>query len=152
MKTKKKTYILLVLVLGVWGTFTYKLISGLNPDLPELNSQLPVAAKEFKLDTKIDAFSISTVDKDPFLGTVLKKKRSKVIKSKQKTIAWRTIEYLGIVKGKNRKENVFIVSVDGKQCLFKSGESRDSMTLLYGNKNRVTLRYKNNNKTFSKKG
>ncbi|WP_298760631.1 hypothetical protein [uncultured Psychroserpens sp.] len=151
MKTKKKTYVLLVLVLGVWGTIVYKIITGLNPELPELNIQQVIAIKDFKVDTKVDTFSIATVDRDPFLGTITKKKTKLSVAKKRKSITWLPIVYLGIVKNKNQREQVFIVSINGKQSLLKQGQSKDSVALLGGNKNSVTFRYKNEQRTFLRK-
>lgn len=149
MKTKKKTYLLLVLVLGVWGTIAYKIVTGLNPDVPELSTPQTMAINHFKVDTKIDTFSITTLDKDPFLGTVYKKKLANSPNKRKKQSLWLPIEYLGIVNSKHQKNQVFIVAVNGKQSLFKKGQSQDSITLLSGNKKRVTLKYKGSIKTFS---
>jgi len=151
LKNKKKTYVLLFLVVSVWGMISYKVITGLHPDLPELTSQQTLAVQKFKLDTKIDTFSISSVERDPFLGTILKKKSPSTLPKKRKTILWHPITYLGIVKNSRQKQQVFIVSINGKQCLLKRGQTRDSTTLVSGNKNRITLRYKNHQKVFARK-
>ncbi|WP_298900963.1 hypothetical protein [uncultured Psychroserpens sp.] len=151
MKIKKKTYVLLVLVIGVWGTVTYKIIAGLNPDLPELNTPQVLAKANFKVDTVIDTFSIKTVDRDPFLGTITKPKTVQSSTKKRKTVTWLPVEYLGIVKNKNYKEQIFIISINGKQSLVKKGQTKDSITLVRGNKNRLTLRYKNEQKVIVRK-
>ena len=79
MKTKKKTYLLLVLVVAVWGTIGYKVVSALNPELPEIKQQSFVENINFKIDTKVDTFSVKLVNRDPFLGTLLKKEVKKLV-------------------------------------------------------------------------
>ena len=142
---------LLVLVLGVWGTIAYKIISGLNPELPELNTTQVVASTNFKLDTTIDTFSIQTVGRDPFLGTVTKPKTTPNAIKKRKAVTWLPIEYLGIVKNKNHKEQVFIVSINARQSLLKRGQTKDSITLVKGNASTLTLRYKGEHKIIKRK-
>lgn len=90
---------LLLLVLGVWGTIAYKIIAASNPGLTESAIQQEITIKNFKVDTAVEKFSISTADRDPFLGTVLKKKTGRTTKKKKNTVSWQPIEYLGIVKG-----------------------------------------------------
>ena len=77
MKTKKKTYVLLILVVAVWATIGYKVVSALNPDVPEVELNNFATNTNFKMDTKIDTFSIHTVNRDPFLGTLKKKELKK---------------------------------------------------------------------------
>lgn len=140
-----------MLVLGVWGTIAYKIIAASNPELIALPEQHEIAVKNFKINTAIDEFSISTVDRDPFLGTILKKKTETTIKKKKNTLSWKPIEYLGIVKGDYKNQDVFIVAINGKQSLMRKGQTKDSITLVNGNEKRLTLRYKNHQKRFDRK-
>lgn len=149
LKTKKKTYVLLALVIAIWGTIAFKIVSALNPEIPELQQQSYVVNSSFKVDTKIDTFSIKTVNRDPFLGTLLKKESKKTIK-KKKPIQWKSISYHGSIK-KNKAEQIFIITINGKQHVLKKGQTKDSITLTYGNKKSVTLRYKNQSKSFTLK-
>jgi len=66
LKTKKKTYVLLILVVAVWVTIGYKVVSALNPDIPEVELNRFATNTNFKIDTKIDTFSINTVNRDTF--------------------------------------------------------------------------------------
>lgn len=150
MKTKKKTYILLLLVVAIWGTIGYEIISALNPELPEVKSQNSLANIDYKVNTVIDTFSIETVNRDPFLGTLLKKPITKTIK-KKKSIQWKKITYQGTIKQNKTKQQIFIVTINGSQYLLKKGQIKDSITLAYGNDKSVTMRYKNQLKSFSLK-
>lgn len=150
MKTKKKTYLLLVLVLAVWGTIGYKIVSALNPELPEVKQHNFVDNMDFKVDTQIDTFSIKTVNRDPFLGTLLKKEKKKNT-IKRESVQWKSITYQGSIKQNKTKQQIFIVTIDGSQHVLKKGQTKDSITLAYGNAKSVTMRYKNRLKSFTLK-
>ena len=146
MKTKKKTYILLFFVIAVWGAIIYQIVSALNPELPEPQKHSFAKNEDFRVDTKMDTFSIKTVNRDPFLGTLLKKEIKKVTK-KVKTIPWIPISYQGTIKKNNQQ--IFIVTIKGSQHLLKKGQVKDSVTLVYGSVKSVTLRYKSQLKSFT---
>ena len=141
---------MLVLVIAIWGTIAYKIVSALNPELPEIQQQSFATNTNYKVDTKLDTFSIKTVNRDPFLGTLLKKKIKKTIK-KKKSIHWKPVTYQGIIKQNQTKQQIFIVTINGTQCLLKKGQSKDSITLVNGNTKTVTMRYKNQSKSFTLK-
>jgi len=150
LKTKKKTYLLLVLVIAVWGTIAYKIIVALNPEVPEVQPQAFVSNKNYKIETAIDTFSIATVNRDPFLGTYTVKKTPKSkAKPKVKPVQWMPITYHGSIK--NGESQMFIVSINGKQQLLKKGQVKDEVKLLRGTATTVTMRYKNASKTFKLK-
>ncbi|WP_422106024.1 hypothetical protein [Winogradskyella sp.] len=146
MKTKKKTYVLLVLVIGVWGTIAYKIVTALHPDMPKMQQQEFVVNTNYKVETAVDTFSIRKVNRDPFLGTYMIKASPKKTRVKKQTLLWKPIQYHGIVK--NGKNKLFIVSIDGKQHLLKKGQTKDSVKLLNGNAKSITMRYKTSSKTF----
>ena len=145
LKNKKKTYVLLVLVITVWGTIAYKIMSALNPELPEIQQQKIAINNNYKVVTTVDTFSISAVNRDPFLGFYTKKPSK--LKPRKRIPVWIPIQYNGIVKrGHNQ---MFIVSIKGKQHLLKKGQVKDSVKLVYGNSKSITMRYKNSTKKFS---
>lgn len=137
---------LLVLVIAVWGTIAYKIVTALNPELPEIQQQKIAVKNNYKVGTIVDTFSISTVDRDPFFGTYTKKASIKP-KFIRKKITWKPIQYNGLVKKGNNQ--MFIVNINEKQHLLKKGQTMDSITLVYGNSRFISLRYKNNTKRFS---
>ncbi|WP_298759136.1 hypothetical protein [uncultured Psychroserpens sp.] len=147
MKNKKKTYTLLFFVLLVWGIIAYRIITALNPELPDAKPNTFVATTNYKVNTKTDNFSISRVDRDPFLGT-RRQKKIKRTTIKIKSVKWKPIAYLGIVKQQKSRQQIFIVTIDGVQYLLKKGQIKDSIALVYGNRKSVTMRYKNHVRTF----
>lgn len=150
LKNKTKTYILLLAVLGIWGLIGYKIISTLNPETPE--SPQPDFVENFKPQSvKIkDTFSIQTLEKDPFLGT-LQRKNSGTFKKTTTTpqIPWPQISYGGLVRRENSKEQVFVVNINNGQYLLKKGQSIIDVSLLRGNSKEIVVRFQNHTKTFA---
>lgn len=150
MNKHLKTYLLLAVVLGIWGTIAYRIISGLNPDLPtiapvEMNSEFVP-----RTDLSKEVFTITPVERDPFLGTLYKKaqKRVSVAKHHSQQLVFPPISYQGMVKKQKAKNRVFIINVNQKQHLFKVGQTIDSITLVSGNSREVRLRYRHQSKVF----
>ena len=151
MKNKTKTYILLIAVLGLWGTIAYKILTSLNPKLPEIQERELAVNFNPKGNTSIDTFSVKLMDRDPFLGTLSSKSKPKVQITKKKPLSpWIPISYQGVIKSQNPKEQVFVLSINGKGQLLKKGQQIDSITLLRGNSKAVVLRYKNQQKSFKR--
>ena len=124
-------------------------MTALNPEVPEIQQHDFMVNTNFKVETTIDTFSISKVNRDPFLGTYLQKRPTKKNKPKKKTILWKPIAYNGIIK--NGKNEMFIVTINNKQHLLKEGQIRDSIELVRGNDRAITMRYKNMSKSFTLK-
>ncbi len=137
-------------MVAVWGTIGYKVVSALNPELPDMEQHNFATNMDYKVATKIDTFAIKMVNRDPFLGTLMKKEAKKYI-IKKKTIQWKPISYQGTIKQSQTKQQIFIVTINGNQYLLKKGQIKDSITLAFGNAKSVTMRYKNQLKSFTLK-
>ncbi|WP_156113409.1 hypothetical protein [Wocania ichthyoenteri] len=151
MKTKTKTYTLLTLVLGIWGVIGYKILSAVNPTSPEFVEQNLDVSFNPKARKETDTFSIKPVNRDPFLGTLLIKKKTITKNPKHKTtVVWKPIIYHGNVSNQNGKTKVFIISIDGQQHLIKPGQVINEVKLIKGNSKSVLLSYKGVRKNISK--
>ncbi len=148
---KTKTYILLALVLSIWGIISFKIVSVVNPSTPEVLQQHYNMAFKPKFNKTIDTFSIQTVNRDPFLGTLLirEKPKTKNLKTKM-DLVWLPIVYHGIISKQNSKAKVFIVSINGQQYLVKSGQVISEITLIRGNSKSILVSYKGVRKTIQK--
>ncbi len=150
MQNKTKTYILLAFVLGIWGVIGYKIISPINPAVPNMaNSEFN---KSFtpKVNTVLDTFSIQTTDRDPFLGTLNTKKKSVIKKIKKPETVWVTILYHGSVNRQASENKVFVVSINGEQHLMKTGQTINDIKLISGTTKEITIAYKGDIKTINK--
>lgn len=134
----------------VWGTVGYQIIQGLNPSLPETTTNLNLVSTNFRIQSKVDTFSIQKQNRDPFLGIVYNKPSVKKEKIKLRSIQWMPITYKGLIRGANKKQDVYIIEFDSKQSLVKIGQTIDGVTLVRGTKNKIVLMYKGQTKSISR--
>lgn len=146
MKNKKNIYILLPIVLGIWGMVIYRLFSFSNPD-----TNIPATASNFTfkpIEVKArDTFSIDVNYRDPFLGKmysndVQKKNTSHVPKVKKDTLIWPNIIYKGLVSDSKEKKKVFLVSINGQTYFMNEKTTEQEVTLKKGNRNTIEVLYK----------
>jgi len=149
LKSKLSTYLLIAAVVGIWGTIIYKIISGINPVVPELTTNQNIAEFNPKPIAQNESFTISDVERDPFLGTLQKKNKpqlKRVINTVPKqSVNVPTIKYSGIVKKGN--DQVFILTINGKQYLMRKGQTLNEVKLLSGTSKQVVVRFNNANST-----
>lgn len=146
---KKKTYILLLSVVLVWGLFFYKLLFPLQtkPEELPLESTMPPPVLEVQQTLKKTAIKANY--RDPFLGVVktpLKKKLKPKNSISKPAILFPKIEYLGVL---NRADEFrFILEIENKQVYYKLQDTFYGVQLLSGNKEKVTVRYQSEKKTY----
>ncbi len=145
---------MLGLVCCIWGLIVYKVFSGLQQE------KAPSTAAQFKTTFSrssnfvVDTFTIQNVNRDPFLGTLLKK--PKVVKKVPKPIVrkpevqWMPLVYNGSIKRDDGTSQLFIISVAGEQRILKIGQTFKGVTLLKGSEKEVMLEYKASKKTIPK--
>jgi len=153
MKNKKNIYILLPLVLFVWGAVLYQVFSFTKSDeiVTSINQEFNV--KPLKISQR-ESFEINVNYRDPFLGkmyaaqTVSKVKTgiSKIKKeSKPKeTLVWPTILYKGMVSDSKEKNKIFMLIIDNKNYYMKIGDTENEIFLKSGDKESVYVKYKGN--------
>lgn len=152
MKNKNKTYLLLAVVLVVWGILGIKIVGAINP---EPNEDLTAVITEKFVPKAIkerDTFSIVANYRDPFLGTLpkgtLKKKQKRVAPKKEK-LPEKTILYSGSIMDAQTKKRIFFVSINGQQHMFSRNDAVDEVRLVSGNTNWIKVRYQGKTKTIS---
>jgi len=153
LEKKKKTYLLLVAVLGLWGTIAYQVLSALSPKEPSVASE-NISVDFSPKKTKIDTFSITQVKRDPFLGK-LSKSPHKATRSKGKTITkkndadnpWPQIQYQGMVKKQGATSEIFIITINQQQYLLKRNQELENVKLLRGNAKEIVVRFNKEIKT-----
>lgn len=146
MKNKKNTYILLVVVIFIWGLLIYNFFSFTNTEaeIPEVSNTIsikPLAVKER------DTFSINVNYRDPFLGKMYqpdtnKRKSGKKIKVKEKApVLWPRVVYKGIVSDSKDAKKVFMVIIDGHTHFMKEKEEQQEILLKSGDRKSITIQY-----------
>lgn len=144
MKRNKKTYLLLLLVLVIWGVLGFKLLGSLNPN--KSPSAPLVAVERFKPNaiTKKDTFSIIADYRDPFLGTLPKRKdtvsRKKTI-PKIVTVPEKQIRYSGFVTESTTGKKIFFLSIDGQNYMMTLLQVEQEVKLLAGNGENIKVKY-----------
>lgn len=146
MKKQNKTYILLAVVLGIWGLIGFKFFAATNPSSPEIaeiSSDQIFVPKQIKAR---ETFAIVANYRDPFLGTVQApkkkvKKRPKVAVKKKKIVPTKSIQYSGFITDSNSKQKIFFVSVDGQQQMMSINDTFQEVKLVRGTKTSIRVRH-----------
>lgn len=149
MKNKKSIYILLPVVLLIWGLVLYQFFS-FTATAPEVNQSHNFTLKPIVLKKK-DTFSIAVNERDPFLGKIITagnkpsgpvvKKAAPLPKIKEELV-WPAIQYKGIVSDTKDKVKVYMVLINGKTHLMKKGEKEQDITLKDGDRETIYATYK----------
>lgn len=149
MKNKKNIYILLPIVLLIWGAVLYQFFSFATPEINEKEENQSFNLGPLHLK-KRDTFAINVNYRDPFLGKmygpVSKKTYRKTIKKltePKEEIVWPQLVYKGIVSDTKNKVKVFMLIINGKTFLMKPGALENEVLLKNGNKDAVQVVYKN---------
>ncbi len=152
MKKNSKTYILLTLVALIWGTIGYKIISSLSSD-PESNAEeIAVSFKPLPVQKK-ETFDIVADYRDPFLGSLPKKKTKKRIvstKPKAPAVPEVSISYTGFMTDGSTHQKIFFVTINGQQHLMNTKDEIAKVTLLGGSASSIRIRYNNKTRTIQR--
>ncbi len=153
MKNKKNIYLLLPVVLIIWGLLGYRVYTSLSPTDTVIQDNLPTTQFKPQEIVATETFTISTDYIDPFLGEVSKKSKVITKKSNKKVTAtpqspFPTIVYKGVVAATGKKEQVFIISINGKQYFFKKNNTKNEVKLVRGMATEVVVQFQNQKRTF----
>ncbi len=146
MQNNLKTYVLLAVVVLIWGIIGYKIISWMNQD----EAPIPQATfSEFKpkqLKSR-DTFSIVADYRDPFLGSFESQTTSKrITKSSlpiKTTLPEVSIVYTGIITDTETKSNIYFITINGQQYLMNLKDKIQEVQLVSGNSIAIKVKYHN---------
>jgi hypothetical protein len=146
MNNKRNTYILLLLVLSIWGMVIYKFFSATQEE-PRIGSPGPTELKPYTFN-KPDSVIIDVNYRDPFLGktysttrATTSRVRSSKAKEAEQPIVWPQVIYKGIVSDAKNKKKIFILIINGHRYLMKEKENIDDIILKSGNRQSVIVQY-----------
>lgn len=145
VKKQHKTYVLLALVLLVWGVIGYKVVNVINPSTE--TSQTASLSGKFvpKQIKEKESFSIVADYRDPFLGTVKtpnKSTRKIAVTSVQKEIPKKKISYTGFITDKGKNQKIFFITIEGQQQMMSLNDTFQDVKLLQGTTNYIKVLYK----------
>lgn len=152
MKNKKYIFILLPVVLLIWGGVLYQFFSFSGIDEDTISAPHDFQIKPLQLKER-DTFSINIKYRDPFLGKIYASEQAPKANDKAKmrkkpkpeeAIVWPTILYKGIVSDTKDKTTIYMLIIAGKTCLMKKGATESEVFLKDGDKESVYVKYKGN--------
>lgn len=152
MKTKKNIYILLAVVLFVWGAVLYQVFSFTNSDEISVSNNPEFVIKPLKIKER-QTFTINVNYRDPFLGKMYTPQTVSNVKASTKTkkqpksqenLVWPSILYKGMISDVKNKNKIFILIIDGQYHYMKIGDTENEIFLKEGNKESVYIKYKGN--------
>ncbi len=145
LKGKKALYILLPLVALIWGAIVVQVIGAFSDDDPVRTGVTSVNITPVKTKER-EKFTLGTVDRDPFLGTLYqpkkKKRKSTTPRVKKTKLVWPSIRYKGVVSGQNSANAIYLIEINGTDQLMNLKQTIDGITLQRGKSGSVSLRYK----------
>jgi len=143
MKKEKKTYLLLAVVLVIWGVLAFQIFKAVNPS----EEVVPVFTTTQKTDLikleKRDTFSIVANYRDPFLGTLPKSSipKKKERQSKKEVVPEKDIRYTGFITESKSGNKVFFISIEGVQQMLSKNQEFNGVKLISGDGNKVKVKY-----------
>ncbi|TAI48499.1 hypothetical protein [Flagellimonas allohymeniacidonis] len=137
-----KTYILLGVVLIIWGVIAYRIFATLSPEPQKQNSFVAKSYAPMEMAAR-DTFSIKADYRDPFLGTLTSSKPKKTPQAKvvKREIPSIDVRYTGSMYNSSTKKRIYFVTINGQQHLLEKGRSVAKITLVRGSEGSITYRY-----------
>lgn len=152
MKNKKNIYILLPLVLLVWGAVLFQFLSFTSGEEIVDTNNPELVLKPLKFN-KRQSFTIDVNYRDPFLGkiyaentgvkTKVTTKKTRAVSTKE-PLVWPTILYKGLISDTKDKTKIFVLIINNKNYYMKIGDTEDNVFLKSGDNEAVYVRYKGN--------
>jgi hypothetical protein len=153
MKNKKNIYILLPIVLLIWGIVIFQFFSFTTSDTVVDKKSSDYNFKPLKIAVR-DTFGINVNYRDPFLGkmyasgstTKVKSSNSTIKKlpKKEDAIIWPIIKYKGLISDTKDKTKIFLLIISGQNHYMKIGDTANEVFLKSGDKESIYVRFKGN--------
>ncbi|SDQ01677.1 hypothetical protein SAMN05428975_5928 [Mucilaginibacter sp. OK268] len=151
MKNKKIVYLLILLVVIVWGMVIYRIYAAVSD-----NSE-PVIAPVTKIKEPYDDYGIAKDTsrlqakyRDPF-GLAPTKDTAAVSPSKSihrsipltvsPGINWAAISYMGYIQNPGSKKIIAIMHINGKEVMMTEGENNEQVKLLKNLRDSIKISY-----------
>jgi len=146
MKNKKNIYILLPVVIVLWGLVIYRFFSYAAPRPTENPQAVSFSLKPVTVQQR-DTVALDVNYRDPFLGKMYSREMPKKASSKRKItvkepVQWPQVIYKGIVSDTKNKMKVFMLIINGQTHLVKEKETVGDIFLKSGNRHTITIKYK----------
>jgi hypothetical protein len=160
MKSKKSTYLLLIVVLAIWGAVIYKLFFDHKGNDTFMTNNSSFVPESFNLASLNDTFSIHHGYRDPFLGKAAEA-RPRVTTGalapiiKQATMApslakWPAVVFHGLIRNQKSGKQIALVEIDGHGHNMIPGDLESGLELVKSYKDSVLMGNGKERRTFKK--
>ena len=161
---KKINIVLIVFVVGLWGTVIYKYVNRFF-----LEDNNPIVEHEFtaSFNSKAivkDTFTPGLISRDPFLNSIKAEKKvnrtqrknngikaPKFIPKKLVVTQFPVIKYYGFIKSTSRNKELILVSINGKFSRLKLNEDKEGIKVTSLQKDSIKVMYNKEYRWFFKK-
>ncbi len=153
LKGKKGLYILLPVVALIWGAIIFQVVGAFSDEDQVVAETSEVSLAPIEGNER-EKFELSTVLRDPFLGTIYKPKKevtkpkATTLKVKKPALVWPSITYKGVVSGQNASNAIYLIEINGSDQLLQLKQTFEEVTLIKARTSSVKLRYKGKIKEF----
>jgi hypothetical protein len=164
MDQKKKIalYVMLPLVIAVWGYIFFRVFDQIFSDPIFASKQNSKVVDLDKIEP--DTFSIVANYRDPFLGSQSNSFNPNKTSTNQQHLKgnnsnshstinqkkWPVIEYKGMIKNNNSNQRVAIVIINNNEQIIKQGDVVQDISILKITKEEIKVRFQKETKLISK--
>lgn len=153
VKNKKVTYLLIVLVITVWGLIIYRVILAWSGD-DEGKAVIPETGKREVFNDYAepkDTAHLMQNYRDPFglvrpKDTLVRSQRAAVggtvtVKQAPLVMNWDFIRYVGYIRNPGSKALIAMIHVNGQELMLGEGESAGQLRLLKNLRDSIKINY-----------
>ena len=157
MKNKKSVYILLPVVVIIWGTLLCKIFQGRGIS-HDLSIQTTIKRENSSEEKARENIELSYNYKDPFLKTSTKTESVTDNNSQHEQpyynagYMWAEIEYSGIIKTNDKQNMTGLLNINGKKHLLRTGSEVDGIKVIYIHPDSIYLEFQREKRSFRRKG
>lgn len=151
---KSKTYILLVVVVIVWGFLLFKVYKAFFGEKDQILIQYNRKEKRLEDSSPIDTTQIEYPNRDPFLGTLYKPKSivETITRPKPRKIItydsiFSGIIYKGYMQSKKDSSYLYIINYNQRSLVLKPNDKFGEITFLGGDAEGIQVKFKTKTKT-----
>lgn len=152
MKSKKLTYVMVVLTTLIWGMIFYKVYKALSgDDTPVfILEHVPVKGSMVDYAVQKDTARLLLNYRDPFSTKKSELVETQAIQPVEKIlravspkapINWSVIRYSGFVNNPGSKKLIAMISVNGKELMLSEGETGEQVRLVKNLRDSIKVTY-----------
>lgn len=157
---KKLTYLMLPVVIGIWGIIFYRIFftGGNDPVSTIAKNSIPAGPAD---KVSADTFTLIADYRDPFLGkpliTTAPTTGRKIIDNPAKKISplpvsttWPAVSYSGMIRNQASADQLAILQVNGQSFMARTGEIVQGLKVMKIYRDSVEIAFGNDRKFFKK--